>query len=372
LQIFARSALKSPACRASIVHAYVVSYAASLLQALFLPVLSLYASYLGLSEAEVGVLAGVSLFLYVPSALLSEFIVRKHGYRRPTSASLALIALSYAMLSAARTPVQLAFAAGMVSLAYGIFWPSVEKAVSAQRGSVHAFSVSWSAGSLTGALSIAPLLNLGFQALYAICAATALALTPLPLRFKGRSEEKSAARASLRGMWKSWLLCVGYSTSAGGLLTFYPLVSERLGLPSYSVSLATFSMMAGRTAAFYASGRLKLPALLSLPLLLAVAASPWSSSIPLHALLAAAAGVGQSLIYTLALEGVFNAGGAYTSVFEATIGLGYALGPLIGAAARLLGFEALAASAAAAAALSLPPLVFRARRGAIEGGANPS
>lgn len=339
--------------------AYTVSYAASLLQALFLPLLSLYASSLGLSEAEVGVISGISLFLYVPSALASELIVRKYGDRWPTAVSLALIGTGYAALSAVRTPVQLALAAGLVSLAYGVFWPCLEKVVSAGGGSAHAFSVSWSAGSLTGALSIWPLLNLGFPLLYATCAAVTLALAPLPFRFKDRAVELSRAKTSAAGLWRTWILCIGYSTSAGGLLTFYPLLSERLGIPSYSVSLVSFSMMAARTTTFYALGRWRIPPAFSLPLLLAVAVAPMTVSPSMHALLAAAAGAGQSFIYALALEDVFNASGAYTSLFEATIGLGYALGPLIGAAARLIGLEALAASAAAAALLALTSIAAR-------------
>jgi len=348
---------------------YAVSFAVSLLQALFLPVLSLYASQLGLGEAEVGAVVGASTFLYVPVALSSEAVLRRAGFRRPSSASLALIAAGFATLSLARDPLQLAAGAGLVSLGYGLLWPCVEKAVSAHGGSAPLFSVSWSTGTLLGSLLIYPLLGLGFPRLYALCALAALALAPLPLKFEEGAGEVGRPRVGPLGLWRSWVLCVGYSTSAGGLLTFYPLIAQRFGLPGYSVSLAVFSMMAARVLAFSALGLARPPPALGIPLLLAPVLAPLSPSLPLHALLAALAGAGQGLVYAAALEGVFEAGGAYTSIFEASIGVGYSLGPLLGSTASLAGVEPLAASAAAATLLSSAPLLSAAGPRRVSGGA---
>lgn len=335
--------------------AYLLSYAASFLQALFLPMLSLYASTLGLSEAEAGVIAGVGTFLYVPVSLSSEVIARRYGYRSPMAAALFTIAAGYAFLSVSKTSLQLLVAASLVSFGYGIFWPSVEKAVSASGGSANTFSISWSAGSLTGAIVISPLLQLGFEVIYITCSLTALSLTLLPLKLAKRSLQDEGAVKAGR-LWHSWILSVGYSTSAGGVLTYYPLLAERLGLPGCSVSLVVFIMMAARTATFYILREAKPPAVLSIPLLLAIAAAPFNTSVTVHAILAAAAGAGQGIIYTLALEEIFNAKGAYTSLFEAFIGLGYSVGPLFGSGAKMVGFEPLPASAAAASLLSIPGL----------------
>jgi hypothetical protein len=122
-------------------------------------------------------------------------------------------------------------------------------------------------------------------------------------------------------------------------------------------------MMLARTLTFLAQRRS--PKLLAgstaaaLPLLLTPAAVGVVANQHVHAVLAVAAGVAQGLVYTVALAGIFQAGGAYTSVFEASIGLGYAVGPMIGAAGALLGLEPLLASSLAALSLACPALLTR-------------
>ena len=362
LDLPAREALKASLCRASVLALYALSFAGSLLQAIFLPTLSMYARSLGLSEAEVGAVAGAGSLAYVVSALLSEGLLRKLGYRLPASVSLLAVSLGYALLSLARDPTALLAASSLVSFGFGVFWPSVEKGLSKAGGDAPTFSFSWSAGSLSGALLVSPLAELGLRIAYTVSSAVSAALAAFPLALAAPGAEASAEKGgSVPSLWRSWLLCVAYATSAGGLLAFYPIAAE--GLPGYSVSLVVFSMMLARTLTFLAQRRS--PKLLAgstaaaLPLLLTPAAVGVVANQHVHAVLAVAAGVAQGLVYTVALAGIFQAGGAYTSVFEASIGLGYAVGPMIGAAGALLGLEPLLASSLAALSLACPALLTR-------------
>jgi len=362
LDLPAREALKASLCRASVLALYALSFAGSLLQAIFLPTLSMYARSLGLSEAEVGAVAGAGSLAYVVSALLSEGLLRKLGYRLPASASLLAVSLGYALLSLAREPTALLAASSLVSFGFGVFWPSVEKGLSKAGGDAPTFSFSWSAGSLSGALLVSPLAELGLRIAYTVSSAVSAALAAFPLALAAPGAGAGAEKGgSVLSLWRSWLLCVAYATSAGGLLAFYPIAAE--GLPGYSVSLVVFSMMLARTLTFLAQRRS--PKLLAgstaaaLPLLLTPAAVGVVANQHVHAVLAVAAGVAQGLVYTAALAGIFQAGGAYTSVFEASIGLGYAVGPMIGAAGALLGLEPLLASSLAALSLACPALLTR-------------
>jgi len=362
LDLPAREALKASLCRASVLALYALSFAGSLLQAIFLPTLSMYARSLGLSEAEVGAVAGAGSLAYVVSALLSEGLLRKLGYRLPASAALLAVSLGYALLSLARDPTALLAASSLVSFGFGVFWPSVEKGLSKAGGDAPTFSFSWSAGSLSGALLVSPLAELGLRTAYTASSAVSAALAAFPLALAAPGAETSAEKGgSVLSLWRSWLLCVAYATSAGGLLAFYPIAAE--GLPGYSVSLVVFSMMLARTLTFLAQRRssklLAGSTAAALPLLLTPAAVGVVANQHVHAVLAVAAGVAQGLVYTAALAGIFQAGGAYTSVFEASIGLGYAVGPMIGAAGALLGLEPLLASSLAALSLACPALLTR-------------
>ncbi len=356
----AKEALKATLCRASVLALYALSFASSLLQAIFLPTLALYARSFGLSEAEVGAVAGAGSLAYVVSALLSEGLLRKLGYRLLASASLLAVSLGYVLLSLACTPTSLLAASSLVSFGFGVFWPSVEKGLSKAGGDAPTFSFSWSAGSLSGALLVSPLAELGLRTAYTASSAVSVALAVFPLALAAPGAEASAEKAgNVLSLWRSWLLCVAYATSAGGLLAFYPIAAE--GLPGYSVSLVVFSMMLARTLTFLAQRRL--PKLLAgstaaaLPLLLTPAAIGAVANQHVHAVLAVAAGVAQGLVYTVALAGIFQAGGAYTSVFEASIGLGYAVGPMIGAGGALLGLDPIFASSLASLLLACPALL---------------
>jgi len=356
-----RQALNERLYRAPVRALYALSFAGSLLQAIFLPTLSMYARSLGLSEAEVGAVAGAGSLAYVVSALFSEGLLRKLGYRLPASASLLAVSLGYALLSLARDPTALLAASSLVSFGFGVFWPSVEKGLSKAGGDAPTFSFSWSAGSLSGALLVSPLAELGLRTAYAASSAASASLAALPLALAAPGAGAGAEKGgSVLSLWRSWLLCVAYATSAGGLLAFYPIAAE--GLPGYSVSLVVFSMMLARTLTFLAqrrSPKLLAGSAAALPLLLAPAAVGAVANQYVHAALAVAAGVAQGLVYTAALAGIFQAGGAYTSVFEASIGLGYAVGPMIGAAGALLGLDPLLASSLAALSLACPALLTR-------------
>ncbi|ABL78533.1 MFS transporter [Thermofilum pendens] len=321
--------------------AYALSFSMSLLQSLMIPVLVLYMLQLGYTEAEVGLVTGTASAVYIAGALLSSVLAGRLGDSKTILLSLASMATGYALLSASTGLYAILLASGVVLLGFGVFWPAVENLVSSSGGKVSAFSFSWSSGSLAGMLLVYPLSLLDPRALYAAFSASSLLLA-LSVR---RGEERARARAtfgdvlsSLYSLRASWVLCVAYSLSSSGLITFYPVLVERAGLPRFMLSLALFLMILSRTAVFFAYDALPAPLKrveIAAPVLLASSLIPFVDNPFLHLPLSLIAGAGQGVIYGIALEGVFKSGSDrvhnYTALFESFIGAGYSLGPLLAA-----------------------------------------
>ncbi|MEM0093735.1 MAG: hypothetical protein QW753_05120 [Thermofilum sp.] len=322
--------------------AYVLSFTASVVQALFTPAVALYAYRLGYAEAEVGFLTGVASAVYVAGALSSARLSRLLGEKATVAAALGLLAGSLLLIPRLIGWVQIAAAASAVFLAFGFFWPAVENIVSSKGGSVSRFSFAWSSGSLFGAAATSALLSLTpslqFTTLAAVAAASAAAGVSLPARAAPCGDPPGDTGRALRA-WGPWILCLSYSVSSGGVLTFYPLLVEQRGLPLAHVSLANTSMLLSRTLTFFFFEKLPSPLrhltggtlMLLGSLLLLLGGDPL-----LVMAGAAAAGVGQGVVYANALSEIFavkEGVSTYTSLFEASIGFGYALGPIAGAAA---------------------------------------
>lgn len=337
--------------------AYALSFTASLVQALFTPAIAIYAYRLGYAEAEVGFLTGVASAVYVAGALSSARLSRLLGEKASITAALGLLAGSLLLIPMLTGWVQIVAAAGTVFLALGFFWPAVENVVSSKGGSVSRFSFAWSSGSLFGAAITSALLSLNpslqFTILAAVTAASAAASVSLPRRVEPQGDPSGDIGGALRS-WGPWLLCLSYSVSSGGVLTFFPLFVEQHGLPLAHVSLANTSMLLSRTVTFFFFEKLPSPLrrltsgtlMLSGSLLLLLGPDPWLVTAG-----AAVAGIGQGVVYANALSEVFavkEGVSTYTSLFEAFIGFGYALGPIAGAAA---------ASATGAAPLAVTSLL---------------
>ncbi len=336
---------------------FALSFAASLLQALTIPTLALYAYSLSFSEAEIGAITGASSLVYVAATLFAAPLVRKLSTRGVVAAALLSLSAGYLLHPVSRSSPALLAATSLVFAGFGLLWPSVEVAVAASGGNASRFSFSWSSGSLVGTALVSPFAGLGAPRLYAIYAALSssllLGVARLPLEGGRRGRSTSKRVSELSG---AWLLCVSYASSSAGFLTFYPVLVERSGLPRGSISLVLFSMIAARTAVFYLYERLPSvvkSAYASMPLLLTPLAVPLSTDPLLHVVAAVFAGVGQSLVYSSALTAIFRAGGvaSHTAAFEASIGLGYVAGPIAGSVSGTAGLEPIPATALLASAL---------------------
>lgn len=343
--------------------AYVLSFSASVLQALFTPVVALYAYEIGYSEAEVGLLMGVASAVYVVGAISSARLTRLLGEKLTVAVALGLLAGSLLLVPHLTSWALIGAVAGAVFLSFGFFWPAIENVVSSEKGSVSKFSFAWSSGSLFGAAVTSAILLFSpaqrFIALAALAAASASAVVLLPRRAKLHANPSSGAASALR-VWGPWILCLSYSVSSGGVLTFYPLLVEKQGLPLEYISLANTSMLLFRTLTFFLFDRLPPSlrhtasgsAMLLGSLLLLPEGSPWLVIIG-----AAAAGVGQGIVYANALSEVFSVKEGvttYTALFEASIGFGYAAGPIAGAvAAGVVGAPPLAVTSLLAPLLAV-------------------
>lgn len=328
-----------------------LSFATSLLQALTIPTLALYSYSLGFSEAEVGAITGVSSLVYVVATFFAAPLVRKLSTQGAVTVALLSLCIGYLLHPMSRSFPTLLAAASVVFSGFGLLWPSIEVAVAASGGNASKFSFSWSSGSLVGTVLVSPFAGLGALRLYVIYAVLSSSLLlgvkhlPLGESKYGYSASKRASKLS-----SAWLLCVSYAASSAGFLTFYPVLVERSGFSRSNISLILFSMIAARTAGFYLYERfpsIVKSAYASVPVLLTPLAIPLSADPLFHVVIAVLAGVGQSLVYSSALTTIFKAGGvaSHTAVFEASIGLGYVVGPIAGGISRVAGLEPIPATA---------------------------
>ena len=319
---------------------YVLPFALSFLQGLLVPLVVLYMLKLGYGEAEIGIVTGSSSLLYITGALLSSFLVGKLGDSRTLSLSLSLIGAGYIALPLSRTIPAIFSAVSLVLLGFGVFWPSIENAVSSSGGQVSSFSFSWSSGSLLAMASVYPASLIEPKLAFLLFAASSLLLTPLA-RFGSVRNIKPASisgvLASVRRAALAWILCITYSTNSAGLITFYPILVEEKGMPPIMLSATLFTMIFSRTTLFYLYERipvkLRRPDIAS-PLMLAPVLIAYTRNPLSHIVLALFSGLGQGIVYGNALERVFKRGvlevHLYTSLFESFIGAGYFFGPIVG------------------------------------------
>lgn len=324
-----------------------------------MPTLALYAYSLGFSEAEVGAIAGVSSLVYVAATFSAAPLVRKLSTRGAVTVALLSLCIGYLSHPMSRNFLNLLAAASVVFAGFGLLWPSIEVAVAASGGNASNFSFSWSSGSLVGTALVSPFAELGALRLYVIYAVLSSSLLLGVKRFPlGEGKYGYGASKPALELLGAWLLCVSYASSSAGFLTFYPVLVERNGLPRSNISLILFSMIAARTAGFYFYERF--PSIVksahaSMPLLLTPLAVPLSDSSLFHVVVAVLAGVGQSLVYSSALTTIFKAGGvaSHTAAFEASIGLGYVVGPIVGGVSGVAGLEPIPATALLASVLAV-------------------
>ncbi len=345
--------------RRGLLSCYAASFVASVLQVLYLPALSLYLSEMGYGAGEVGLISGGASLLYALGAASSGLATWRAGSRGVAVASSTLLSVSYLALAFLDERAAV-LAAGLGMLSYALFWPSVELGVAAGGGNARWFSFSWSLGTVAGSLVVPLLLGADLRHVFLAFTGLAVAMAAAATRIPQERGERPAFEG-VRRLWRTWLGAFTYAASLGGILVYYPLYVEARSLPAVYAGLLLFSVLAARTLAFM----LVDPghrALLAAPLLLGAGAIvPWAPPLLLVAA-GAAVGAGEALVYSAALNRALEARGAlYTGLFEASIGLGYAAGPILGGLAASFSLPAALAVPAVAASLMAVPAVMDRR-----------
>ncbi len=341
---------------------------------LHVPLMSVFALELGASTLEVGVLGGSGPLLYAAVTLLSGLLVSRLGGRLSVALSLALLSLSYFLAVEASSVLQLLVVAALALVAYAVFWPAIESAVS-RSGSVEAFSASWSVGALAGsalaacAIDAGPRLSLSAMSLASVLAAIASLLIE-----EGKTEASAASLSAMvecavKGA-ESWTWALSYAVAQGSVFVFYPVIVEAYGLPSWYVSVTLTAVTGIRTIVFALRNRIP-PALRS-PAVGALAILPSSLLVFTRDALTVAAlsaflGLGAGILYTSSLDRVFDSDPSdrplYAGMFESSIGLGYAVGPLLAGLASSATLKATLPVAVAFAAASSLVAYARTKRG---------
>lgn len=349
---------------------YVLSFTASVLQVLYLPTLSVIILRSGYSTLDIGLIGGVASIIYTLGSLSSGLVAKNLGEKNTIVASLTLLLVSYTALPFSRSWGSIALIASLGLFSYSLFWPSIESVVSTNKGSVSMFSFSWSSGTLFGSTLASLLLIMDLHSILAsyVAASAFMAIASLKASHtRSKPHNDISVRGVLEGVYRlagSWKLSFAYASSLGGILAYYPVIVEVKGYPVWNVSALLFSMISARTITFFLYDRVKgdhLKPIYGTALLLAPLAIPFTPDALAVSFLGMLSGCGQGILYASSLEKVFateeHMRTIYTGLFEASIGLGYSLGPLVGGVFSQFTIElSIIASNLLAMAVSVLPL----------------
>lgn len=355
---------------------YILSFVFSVLVALLVPVVPLIAFRMGASQVELGIIGAAGPLSYVPIALLSGVLSDRVRRRTLIVISSLVYALSCSVYLMSSSPLHLVFARMLDGVATAILWPAVEAlladSVLVSGGQlVSNFGVLWSSGSFAGGILSSAALGTGqYEIVFLPSVAVALLmgigslLTISEADPKGGSKKTEPSETVAPGsMAMSWALAVLYSFCQGTIFSLYPPYAQIIGIQASMIGLSIAFILAGRTFAFFIYRYLKAgfgKLTLIGPLMASVFMVPFAfSAEPLVFLPAASLlGVGVGLCYSTAIRAALEADpaskGKYAGLFEASIGLGYLLGPAAG------GFAAEAVLVGPYAVCSLVALVVAA------------
>jgi len=337
---------------------YFLSFAASIIQVLYIPILSVYALEIGIKTHEIGFISGIAALTYALTAPFSHLSAGKIGEKWTIAYSLALLSISCALLIFAREIISLTLVVIFTLFAYAVFWPALESLISREGGSVSSFATSWSSGALVASLLTGPLMAVPKAPLFAALSLFSGVLSLISLRLKGGKKAVDLPRVEdlikgLKDIPEAWAWAFSYAIFQGALYTFYPVVIELRKLPEWYASLAFFLMVGARTLIF--SIKEKLPrilhslysglALLSSGILLSIVHNPF-----LIAILSTLFGAGIGILYAESLSRAFSSKfekrSAYTGLFESSVGFGYMVGPIVAGLISTLCLEAAIPAAA--------------------------
>lgn len=317
---------------------YALSFGASVLQVLYLPLLSTYAAEIGLRTYEIGLIAGLGAIVYTITSPFSGSISSRLGERRAIALALLLLAASYASMLLARNFALLALLAGLSLASYAIFWPAVEAGIAYYGGVPSTFSASWSGGTLVGAILASPVLEAPRALAFLSAASLSAALSILSAFMRDSPRAVSTVGLleiveGVRRLHREWRLSFAYASSLGSILAFYPLLIDSYGLPAWFTSLTFFSMVGARTLVFLVYDKLPEWARrrsIGIVLLSTAFTLPFLKREFTVTAVSSLTGFGQGILYSTSLKRALSSrdeSRVYTGLFEGSIGLGYAVGP---------------------------------------------
>lgn len=328
-----------------------MSLGVSIVQAFHMPLLSVFGLRLGLEASLVGMALSLGSAVYVLTALTVGAVNSRLGPARTAAMALALLALSYAAAPHAGDAQLFSLLSCLASAAYGLFWPSVETIIAGLGGSSSTFSLSWSAGTLAGSLLSSAVLALPAGLAFYSMAVGMTAISVLQWVQAGRLQVDSGSfhpREFIGGFLslRRYLgLSLVYAAVMGSILSFYPMIVERYGMPKIYVSACLFTVVLLRTLVFLLFERVRPIGRGYVGLLLVSPAVtlPFARSAAPLLLASSLVGIGQGLLYGVALSETFRRCGGKslcTGLFEACIGIGYIVGPLVSSLAAMYSLEA--------------------------------
>jgi MFS family permease len=339
--------------------------------AIFVLYLPLFAYQLGANVFELGLVGGVAYasYSFVPVVIgrYSDQVRRRKDFMVISLAMLAACSFVYAFVD---SPIQLISLRVLEGVAWAILWPIIDAEVSedVSRESSKSLSIYNTVWSTAGALG--PLLGVALIILLTeiryIFFATALMMvlsTVVSAMFirddkaavsklvSDSSPEASAPKPKSAGGNSIWIFVVAMvfqSAIRGVLFTFYPPLAESRGISYLLIGVIGFSFYAARAGVFSFTTRDDFRGFFlkrenaKRTLIISVVVSAAAGSLPLFNDSAWIVGVVAFAIVALAssftvmisqveliTRAEANRKGSGAGVFESTIGIGVALGPVV-------------------------------------------
>ena len=235
------------------------------------PIVPLYASELGASWVQIGLLGaswGTTMLLL---AAISGTISDKVGRRPLLITAAALSSLAGVMYWLSTTVLQIILVRILEAVAWAMFWPSIEALATeivrpGESGrSIGITTASYGVGFACGSFASGTIVGaFGYGQLFLSYSIMALASAVLAALFVHEHGPKSAYRTKGRS-WRhlvsrktipGYFLGTIYTFGLGVVLTFYSVFSESLSIPVFWIGVLLAIFWGGRIAGSYGGGEL--------------------------------------------------------------------------------------------------------------------
>lgn len=342
-----------------------------------------FAQSFGASYLDLGIIGTVRAIPYAFLPVLVGFLANKLNRARFYLLSLAFNALSTGLLAVAGSVFDIIVIQIIGGIGFALFWPSSETLVTdvtPVNGRVKAigrYSVAWAVGFLLGPLIGGYLLEMmGFILLFTLSAGIVVVSTiistvtilpryvPLP-NHRGKA---GMERPSLSGSYPIYAAIIPYSIIFAVVVAIFPGYANSIGVSSTEIGVLFSVFGVTRAAAFLFSERfarigekraLTLVAVILFGSLLIIYStlSTWGFALAL-----ALTGLSLGIFFPLTLNAVSQRFprerlGTAIGLYEATFGVGFAIGPVIGGALAELWTPTLPYLALSFLGLTIIPLV---------------